>query len=961
MAEPTSGVYEFQVRVDFLRHPTYIAGNGYSIKWKRGNKAENKGTFGMVTERAAETASGDYIFNQIFTFRSTMERRDANIDKGFQPKYLEFSVYEHFGPNLGKKAKLAEADFDVARALPPKRDVTPQLLLSKTAGALLFLAVGYRRADSATTGSVPMFGCMSRAAAPDEGSKRKPQQPGGANQTRSAGWWSCGPQAATGPERTRKVQFSNEEPEQWNRSVDAASGEALIKANEAAVPGISVLLCEENTTGAYGIKNRLAPNGVEYRETVEEADDTCYSYVQSKAAIPTAPPKDDLAVADKGHHLNDKPKRTHFDLGHPEEDGMSDNAIPTVESARSLTSIRSGGSDSSRMRVEKPKQLARPNLNRASSLSPGRANVAQGTGSLYIPSDADGDKTFYYHEIDVVVLQRGGPQGLDPADATAYVRKTLDMPDYFSSINDIINEPDCRSTCDVGEITIPRIWTLAWGRSSDFHTTFHAQMKDTKYSEGAWEMPEDYKKWFGSRFNTWQTKAASYGNVKIIENVYYATFKFDETSRSSLIVHASQHVSGHDEFRIEHVFKCSADGDQLECDIYSKVVATTVALPEAYKSKMISSAKAYQTTFQSKLVQRTQVHLLKRVYTPGLYKNKAASFRRKMSQSTMKRAKRRLGDLGASMGTLSNLSRKLSQSHIKVKNLESYLAESKRADDSDTQSEPDRRIADIAAWRRLSQNETLTSKNLVKASMESLLGALNKMKREQLLQEGFTQQQILCLIRLVAVYPQQLDEHGAVEHPEIFDLVLKVLSLISTVSLTTILTAPAAVKTILAAWTVSGRRLEAHAGLVALLKNKADYVSARRTERSETLYENFEISDKVLERCSCRMTDARGNNTRGMLFITPQWLCFLAGSSKLMFSTYDITRIESDKRWLGSSLQVHIENRSIDVTDTNNSNNWQQTTLRFRLFFNPEKAESALRSVVKGGGRGRVRYSVKCL
>ena len=212
MAVANTGVYRFQIRFNFLRHPdgtctehtgpvdavaaaTPTPGNSvFSIKWKRGAKQGNKGVVGPVARYSRPGGKGDYIFNAVVETEVNMRRKDEKDEgKGFAVKTLELAVKEHSLDESSGAVKIKtvfECDFNLASAMPPTKDISPHMMLRRAMGSQkevsLSVSVGYRflrKIDS--EGGASRFGLCSAAGA------ARPSAPG-QPRSQAAPWWSCG-------------------------------------------------------------------------------------------------------------------------------------------------------------------------------------------------------------------------------------------------------------------------------------------------------------------------------------------------------------------------------------------------------------------------------------------------------------------------------------------------------------------------------------------------------------------------------------------------------------------------------------------------------------------------------------------------------------------------------------------------------------------------------------------------
>ena len=186
---PDTGIYAFQFRVNFFRYSGANSRSSFSIKWKRGSKGENKGNTPPVKIRNAD---GDYVINEVFSFQSTMQRKDeAKAEKGFHHKWLDLTVVQHSKGD--KKKKLFQSELDLSIVLPPQSDTTPHILLCNKQRASLSLSFGYKKVKSVPSKSSIFSACTSAPAPPPSGSRMEKRR------SRSAGWWVCGSTANSPP------------------------------------------------------------------------------------------------------------------------------------------------------------------------------------------------------------------------------------------------------------------------------------------------------------------------------------------------------------------------------------------------------------------------------------------------------------------------------------------------------------------------------------------------------------------------------------------------------------------------------------------------------------------------------------------------------------------------------------------------------------------------------------------
>eukprot|EP01059_Diplonema_ambulator_P000414 TRINITY_DN10349_c1_g1_i2.p1 TRINITY_DN10349_c1_g1~~TRINITY_DN10349_c1_g1_i2.p1 ORF type:complete len:899 (+),score=296.71 TRINITY_DN10349_c1_g1_i2:190-2886(+) len=893
----------------------------------------------------------------LFSFKSTMQRKDSNVaDRGFHHKWLDILVYEVRGNH---KTKVFDCEFDLAYAMPPRNDTSPHILLDKDSGASISFSIGYKRMDNGPKPS--FFSCASyatpaptndiRGMAPEAGMEPK-------RRTRSSNWWSCGAQSAEPPmgrctsqPKQRKVQF-NDEPEEWDRSIkslgcsfkslkevdDKDHNDKDAPQQEAQQP---VRSASPQPQARHSVGGGGAPTGVEelmrearqqklseeqeQRQSVGDAaggGDDLYSY-------PVAPPSSREA----------------------REKGIIRAGMSAPLSARS-------GSNSARQRMARPDAMNRPD-NKDLFTTQQLQNEA---------AFEQADKTIYLHEIDVKVLTRTSKND-DPA-----INKAREMCNVtegsFSPVSTIERNPDLTTTAEVGEVTIPRIWALVWSNKSDFMKELHAQYKSKKYVPGTWDIAEDegLMKWCGSRICTFTKGGKVFGKIEVVQKSYFVAYKYKD-SPSVLLVHTSQRSKDPEHtFRVETVYKFRLEGGVMYAIIDSKLVEDkgAVPLPKGVKQKLGKQAKHWHESFNSKVVGRAQAHLLRRALGPGLYmtakssKKGSKASKHALSASVKKKAQQRLTKYGASMGTLARFPsmRKLGATNmgasgIKVRNLNSFLMSSKGADDS-VKLTRNGRVDKIPFWKTLTDTNTLINPNQCQYSLTKLYDNLLLYPMAVLEKEGFTENQVLVLTKIIAAYPKQ----SAGSEVKVLETVFKILKLISSVSLPVMISTPNAVNTIIAAWKCSRQALREHTVLVEMLEAHSargkQTSSKRATGASKKLMQFFDCADQVLERYHCSVILPSGEKHGGTLYVTRTWLCFLSKTTRMMIATYDITDVKGSDTLMGTKLIILAENKCTDPLDFSDPHA-QSLRFEFTIWFQ-KNVDKQIRALVDGGRRFRVSY-----
>ena len=308
------------------------------------------------------------------------------------------------------------------------------------------------------------------------------------------------------------------------------------------------------------------------------------------------------------------------------------------------------------------------------------------------------------------------------------------------------------------------------------------------------------------------------------------------------------------------------------------------------------------------------------------------------------------------MGTLGRLqySIKFGSTKLRVRGLSSYLQSTSGGNMSRSRADPldsipvDCRLEELPHWRKLSTAECLLSINRTNDILGRVLSIMKGMNGDRLVKEGFSEWQVLVLSRLVAAHPNK----GVLEK------VLGILQFASSSSLSSILSAPSAVSTILAACPAVGgdAAMPEYAKFLRFLRERHEAKKSGPSNSNPKLVRHFSLADTVLETFGCTLKDSTsGKRVSGMLYITKLWLCFLSDSTRMMISTYDIVGYEIQKSFLRATLLVYAQNRCIDPLDTTNPHR-QSQCFEFRFWFTA-RPEATIKQVVKGGGRPRFRMS----
>eukprot|EP01064_Diplonema_japonicum_P027361 TRINITY_DN3940_c1_g1_i2.p2 TRINITY_DN3940_c1_g1~~TRINITY_DN3940_c1_g1_i2.p2 ORF type:complete len:479 (+),score=136.58 TRINITY_DN3940_c1_g1_i2:1503-2939(+) len=465
-------------------------------------------------------------------------------------------------------------------------------------------------------------------------------------------------------------------------------------------------------------------------------------------------------------------------------------------------------------------------------------------------------------------------------------------------------------------------------------------------------------RWSGSRMSTWTKGGKVFGKIDVVEKAYFVCYKFQD-SPSMLYVHTSQRSKDPEHaFRVETVYRFYVECGEMYVTLDSKLVEDEGAgLSKSIKKKLHRQVKAWHDIFTCKTVGRAQAHLLKRALGPGLYSSKKGVKKYVLSASTKKKAQQKMQKYGASMGTLArfpSIKRPgMGTSGVRVRNLNSFLASKTVVNgDLSVKLSAQGRIDKIPFWKTLGDTSTLLNPNTCQHNLDKLYENLLMYPTEILEKEGFTVNQVLVLTKVISAHPKQLDK------VRVLETAFKLLKVVSSVSLPIIVQAPNAVHTIIAAWKCNKKVLAEYDALVKLLdtqNSRGKQQSAKKaTGASKTLMEYFDLTDQVLERYNCSVVLQNGQKHGGTLYVTRMWLCFLSKHTRMMISTYDITKVEGKDSLFGTILYIQAENKCTDPLDFADPHA-QTITFEFHIWFQ-KNADKQLRCLIGGGRRFRLSF-----
>ena len=522
---PVTGVYAFQIRFNFLRHPggkgTVDAGEGalpaYSIKWKRGAKKENKGVIGPNPKKSA---AGDYVFNTVIELESTLKRKNAaDLDKGWEFKWFEIEVFEHYLDDKGveKRKALFDAEYNLASALPPQRDISPHLLLQRagndTEECSLSLSIGYRmlrKIEGERSGLGKVFVCGAPTGVSAHEKKTNHSNKEGVEEKEgSQPWWRCGDLNAANPEKPEK---------ETKRSASEGGG------------GTEWWRCGGTAASAPPVQERPPHRDADEAESTAGGDrrvqfnsEVDMKYLNSAGSIvsdgdgdgpgnaPSASAHSDPNTNDDEEEeevlfIRDEQNNSNSTLADSARGGIAPSVVSSTGTlpltAHLYTRRSSGGARdkgflrSTQLPMAKPSPKKRPSRlgNPVKSLRLKRGGDLEEAAAEPEMQNLETvcNKQVFYHEVDVRALKRGPATGSCDDSVAAHARQLLGSPDHFSPISAIVGVADHTTAgVELGEMSIPRAFTLLWGYHTDFPSTVHLSLKHKNFKASKWDINDD--------------------------------------------------------------------------------------------------------------------------------------------------------------------------------------------------------------------------------------------------------------------------------------------------------------------------------------------------------------------------------------------------------------------------------------------------------------------------------------